>query len=141
MEVASGLPDSCAKYHGYEEFRSEAAIVITVTNLEPSPSQQVACAERYRTHRVNIPLGADFDRGKTYTVKVNEATETFIAGGESANGESSGRVAPTPSEEPTLVRHCIRPRLYAWHGSLPRSPTEDADQREYSIPALLKAVS
>ena len=103
VEVVSGLRKSCAEYHGYEESRSGTAIVITVTNLEPSPSQQVACAERYRTHLVSIPLGADFDRGKMYTVKVNEVTETFVAGGEPANGESSGRVAPTLSEEPTLV--------------------------------------
>ena len=29
----------------------------------------------------------------------------------------------------------LRSCLYAWLGSLPRSPSEDAGQREYSIPA------
>ena len=79
VEVVSGLPNACAEFHGYEESRSENSIVITVTNLAPAPSQQVACAEIYRTHRTSIPLGSDFRSGETYTVQVNDTTNTFVA--------------------------------------------------------------
>ena len=40
----------------------------------------------------------------------------------------------TQVASPCRLRSC----LYAWHGSLPRSPSEDADQREHSIPAFIR---
>ena len=79
VEVVSGLPNACAEFHSYEESRSGNDILVAIYNLEPKPSQQIACAEIYQTHRVNIPLGTDFQSGETYTVKVNETTETFVA--------------------------------------------------------------
>ena len=78
-EVVSGLPNACVEFHSYEESRSGNEIRIAVYNLRPKPSQQIACAEIFQTHRVNIPLGTDFQSGETYTLKVNETTETFTA--------------------------------------------------------------
>ena len=79
VEVISGLPNGCAEFNGYEESRAGNTIVISVNNLMPAPSQQVACTEEYRTHRISIPLGEDFQSGETYTVQVNDVSETFVA--------------------------------------------------------------
>ena len=79
VEVVSGLPNGCVEFHSYEESRSGNDILVAVYNLEPKPSQQIACAEIYRTHRFSIPLGTDFQSSETYTVKVNETTEAFVA--------------------------------------------------------------
>ena len=79
VHVISGLPNGCVEFYGYEESRSGNAITITVTNLEPAPSEQVACTAIYLTHELSVPLGTDFQPGETYTVKVNEVIETFVA--------------------------------------------------------------
>ena len=79
VHVVSGLPNGCVEFYGYEESRSGNAVTITVTNLEPAPSEPVACAAIYLTHETSVPLGTDFRPGETYTVKVNEAVETFVA--------------------------------------------------------------
>ena len=79
VHVVSGLPNGCVEFYGYEESRSGNAVTITVTNLEPAPSEPIACAAIYLTHETSVPLGTDFQPGETYTVKVNEAVETFVA--------------------------------------------------------------
>ena len=79
VDVVSGLPNACVEFYGYEEDRDGATITITVYNLEPAPSQQIACAEIYTTHEFVVPLGSDFQPGETYTVRVNETTTTFVA--------------------------------------------------------------
>ena len=77
--VVSGLPNGCVEFYGYEEARSGHAITITVTNREPAPSEPVACTAIYLTHELSVPLGTDFQPGETYTVKVNDAIEEFVA--------------------------------------------------------------
>ena len=77
--VVSGLPNGCVEFHGYEESRSGNAITITITNLEPEPSQPVACTAIYLTHEFSVPLGTDFQPGERYTVKVNDVIEEFVA--------------------------------------------------------------
>ena len=79
VHVVAGLPNGCVKFHGYEETRSGNVITITVTNLEPAPSETVACAAIYLTYEFSVPLGTDFVSGETYTVHVNDVTESFVA--------------------------------------------------------------
>ena len=79
VHVVAGLPNGCVKFHDYEETRSGNVITIAVTNLEPAPSEPVACAAIYLTHEFSVPLGVDFEPGETYTVRVNNVTESFIA--------------------------------------------------------------
>ena len=47
--------------------------------MEPAPSEPVACTAIYLTHELSVPLGTDFQTGETYTVKVNDAIEEFVA--------------------------------------------------------------
>ena len=77
--VVSGLPNGCVEFHGYEESRSGNDITVTVNNLEPAPSEPVACTAIYLTHEFSVPLGTDFQPGETYTLKVNEAIKEFVA--------------------------------------------------------------
>ena len=77
--VIYGMPNGCVEFYGYEESRSGNAIAITVTNLEPAPTAQVACAAVYLTGEVSVPLGSDFQKGDSYTVEVNGVIETFVA--------------------------------------------------------------
>ena len=79
VHVVSGLPSGCVEFYGYEESRSGNVITITVTNLEPAPSAMIACAAIYLTHEFSVPLGTDFEPGETYTVSVNDVTETIVA--------------------------------------------------------------
>ncbi len=79
VDVVSGLPNACVEFYGYEEHRTGGDIAITVYNLEPAPDQQIACAEIYTTHESVVPLGSDFQPGKTYTLRVNSAITTFVA--------------------------------------------------------------
>ena len=78
--VISGMPNGCVEFYGYEEARDGNTITVTVTNLEPAPSNNtLACAAIYLTHETGVALGKDFEPGETYTVKVNDVVETFVA--------------------------------------------------------------
>ena len=78
--IVSGLPNGCVEFYGYEETRSGDTIEIAVTNLEPAPSNNtLACAAIYLTQETSVALGKDFQRGKEYTVKVNDFVESFVA--------------------------------------------------------------
>lgn len=79
VDVAVGLPNACVEFYGYEEDRDGTTITVTVYNLEPSPSSQVACAEVYTTHEFVVALGTDFQSGETYTLNVNQTVTTFVA--------------------------------------------------------------
>ncbi len=79
VDVVSGLPNACVEFYGYEEYRAGSVTTITVYNLEPAPSQQIACAEIYGLHEFNVPLGSDFKPGETYTLSVNDTIKSFVA--------------------------------------------------------------
>jgi len=79
-EIESGLRNGCARFDRYEVEREGETITITVTNLEPA-DKDIACTEEYRTVMSNVPLGSDLDPGRTYTVLVNDVTETFVTQG------------------------------------------------------------
>ena len=78
LVVVSGLPNSCASFGGYRLERDDETVRIEVVNWKPS-NPDVACAEIYRTVETTILLGSDFVPGSTYTVLVNDVTETFVA--------------------------------------------------------------
>ena len=77
LVVVSGLPNSCASFGGYRLERDDETVRIEVVNWKPS-NPDVACAEIYRTVETTILLGSDFVPGSTYTVLVNDVTETFV---------------------------------------------------------------
>ena len=77
VHVQSGLPNACHKFNKYGVSRAGDTISITVTNLKPD--EPLMCAEVYQTVESNIALGSDFESGETYTVQVNDVTETFVA--------------------------------------------------------------
>ncbi len=93
VAVKSGLPNACYEFDRYEVDRDGETVRITVTNLKPE--EPMMCAEIYGTVESNIALGIDFDGGKTYTVYVNDVTETFVAQGTGAQ--------PEQPEGPTMV--------------------------------------
>ncbi|MEE9161988.1 MAG: hypothetical protein V3U35_03365 [Candidatus Neomarinimicrobiota bacterium] len=78
LQVESGLPNGCVEFDGYEVERRGETITVSVTNLEPA-DRDTPCTEIYRTVMTSIPLGSDFESGRTYTVLVNDVTETFSA--------------------------------------------------------------
>ena len=78
LHVMSGLPNGCAEFDSYNVVRKGDTIRVEVLNLEPADGD-TACTEEYRTIEHTIPLGSDFESGKTYTVVVNGVTETFVS--------------------------------------------------------------
>ncbi len=87
--VESGLRNGCVEFDRYEVARDGDTIHVAIINLEPAGS--VPCTEEYGTVEHNIPLGSDFEPGTTYTVLVNDVTETFVTQGS----------APAPDTDPT----------------------------------------
>ena len=76
--VVSGLPSGCVTFAGYRLERGGDPIRVEMVNWKPA-DPEVACPAVYGTVETNIPLGSDFQSGTTYTVVVNDVTETFIA--------------------------------------------------------------
>ncbi len=74
--VVSGLPNACVSYGGYRLERDGNTIRVEMVNWKPS-DLQIACAEIYRTVETMIPLGSEFESGKTYTVDVNGVAVSF----------------------------------------------------------------
>ena len=135
LHVVSGLPSGCAKFNQYEMTRGGNEINVKVTNLVPAPDILVACTMIYGFHESNIALGSDFEGGQTYTVHVNDATETFVAQGASTPSEPEMVEAVAPIEaadlqasdgEPTpFTSTTSRPRLrLVEHLVKPRSPSQ-----------------
>ena len=98
LHVVPGLPSGCAKFNQYEMTRAGNEINVKVTNLVPAPDQLIACTDNYGFHESNIALGSDFEGGQTYTVHVNDATETFVAQGASTPSEPEMVEAVAPIE-------------------------------------------
>lgn len=98
VHIVSGLPNGCAQYNGYEMDRSNETISIDVTNTVPISDEPIACTEIYGSHEENINLGSGFDGGSTYTVIVNDVTETFVAQGSAVDsaGEPKRVTEPAP---------------------------------------------
>ncbi len=80
VHIVSGLPNGCARFNELTTTRDGNVITITVTNLMPA-DPNVVCTLIYGIVEHNVNLGSDFTPGETYTVKVNDATKTFVAQG------------------------------------------------------------
>ena len=80
LNVKSGLPNGCARFDGYTLNREGDTITVEVTNLKPA-SKDLMCTMIYGTVETNIPLGTDFEPGRTYTVNVNDFTKSFVGEG------------------------------------------------------------
>jgi hypothetical protein len=76
LNIKAGLPSGCARE--YTHMVSRAGDVISVTVLN-STAKDAICTMIYGLYELNIPLGSDFESGKTYTVNVNDKTTTFKA--------------------------------------------------------------
>ena len=76
--VVSGLPNACYSFAGYRLERNGDTIRIEMTNSKPA-EPRLACAQVYGIVETTIPLGKEFQSGSTYTIDVNDATETFVA--------------------------------------------------------------
>ncbi len=79
VDIVSGLPNGCARFDSIEMSRSGDTIQLVVMNLVPGPGSNVACTMIYGTVQHHVALGTDFEAARTYTVVVNDVTETFQA--------------------------------------------------------------
>ena len=104
--VVSGLPNGCAKFDGFQVERpDDTNIRVQVINSVPT-DPRTACTQVYGTVETSVPLGSNFDRGKTYAVTVNGVTTTFQAGaiegsgGKVSNGgKGAGEEADVPAPQ------------------------------------------
>ena len=80
VHVVAGLLNACVEFYGYETTHDGNQIHVSVTNLEPAPTAEVACAQIYRTHEFGVALGTDFESGETISVTVNDLAVSLIAG-------------------------------------------------------------
>ena len=80
LTVHSGLPSGCVRFGRYEVAREGDVILVRVTNLQPA-DREIMCTQLYGNVETRISLGSDFEPGRTYTVKVNDFTTTFVTPG------------------------------------------------------------
>lgn len=79
VDVVCELPDTCHKFHSYEVARAgNTTIRIEICNMYTTGDY---CAQVFTDYdlRIHIGVASDFVAGETYTVEVNEVTETFAA--------------------------------------------------------------
>lgn len=78
VKVVSGLPSGCVKFDHFSVERDEEnkTFTISVINLEPHGGQ-IACTSVFGFVDHNIALGSDLKDGETYTLNVNDKTQTF----------------------------------------------------------------
>ena len=73
--INSGLPNSCHTFDRTEVEQSGREITVSVINRKLTGD--IACAEIYRTEAHPVYLGADFELGATYAVRVNDWETSF----------------------------------------------------------------
>ncbi len=81
LTVVSRLPkgSSCSRFNGYEINRRFAErIEVTVTHMEVA-ADDAPCTFDLPVVLTEIPLGKDFEAGRTYTVSVNGEESVFTA--------------------------------------------------------------
>ncbi|MDA1129338.1 MAG: hypothetical protein O2913_11665 [Chloroflexi bacterium] len=98
LTFVSRLPlgSICSKFNGYKiKQRFSEHIVVTVTHMEIS-EKNVPCTKDYPAVVTEIPLGGDFESGRTYMVLVNgiEATFPEIANTQTGDSDTSGSGTP-----------------------------------------------
>jgi hypothetical protein len=75
--VQAGLPSGCAKQHSHSVQQTGDTFIVQVMNSMP-PGNPI-CTMIYGTYELNLDLKGDIRPGRTYTVKVNDRTTTFVA--------------------------------------------------------------
>lgn len=75
VRITAGLPSGCAQVHSHSVARSGDTITITVLNSMPGGDP--ICTMIYGMYDLTVELGSDFEVGRTYTLRVNDHTETF----------------------------------------------------------------
>ena len=82
LRVVSGMPSgsSCSQSNGYEIRRPESdRIYVTITHHQVSDTD-VVCTADYPIVETIVPLGADFEPGVEYAVRVNSGdAQKFVA--------------------------------------------------------------
>ena len=73
--IKGGLSDGCTTFHEIKTSRVGDTITIRVMVQRPEDKM---CTAIYGFFEKNVALGSDFISGRTYTVKVNSETKTFI---------------------------------------------------------------
>ena len=86
LEITSGLPDACHTFDRVETERSGTEITVTVINRVVTGD--VMCAQVYGTETNSVALGADFDAGVTYTVRVNDWETSFTTASATVEAEA-----------------------------------------------------
>jgi len=111
LTVISRLPkgSSCSRFNGYKiNRRSAERIEVTVTHMEVAADYVLPCTADLPLVVTEIPLGGDFDGGRTHTVSVNGTEATFpkvvnTQSGESGSNEDATGGTPAPIEHATVV--------------------------------------
>jgi hypothetical protein len=73
--IKGGLSDGCTTFKEVNTTRKDTIIEIKVSVQR---LQDRECTTIYGYFEQNVALGSDFVSGKTYTVKVNDVTKTFV---------------------------------------------------------------
>ena len=72
------MPDGCTSFDGYTVTREDSTVEVTISNEVPG-SMDLTCAMVYGFVETIIPLGSDFESGRTYTLVVNDVTQSLVA--------------------------------------------------------------
>src|SRR5262245_24919733 len=79
VKITSGLPNGCAKFERIDVVPNGKAVDLRVWNTLPA-ERTIACTTAYGTASNTVNLGAHFERGRTYDVRLNGETKaTFTA--------------------------------------------------------------
>ncbi len=85
LAVTYGIPagSGCSQENGYTIQRREPDVIeVLVTYHRVAPGEPIACIADYPTGEVTIPLGAGFEAGRKYAVRVNGEEIGSFTGGE-----------------------------------------------------------
>jgi hypothetical protein len=92
LVVVSGLPNACYSFGGYNISRDGDTFRVGVTNARPD-DPMMACAEVYRTVTTEIPLEGEIEICQTYTVIVNDQSQSVQAIAPNVRcGDTSGNI-------------------------------------------------
>ena len=73
--ITSGLPSGCAVYSRAEVARTSSGARVTVYNHLPTGNVACTAIYGYTTH--DVGLGGGFVTGVTYTIEVNDKSQSF----------------------------------------------------------------
>ncbi len=76
--IVSEQSNGCTRFSRHEVRRDRTEIHIDVWNTVPKDPATL-CTLVYSTTETNVALGIDFESGVTYTLRVNDQQQTFVA--------------------------------------------------------------